>query len=174
MTAENIRLRSVFLFLACSQAVEQFKGQLSATFPTKPLSADVMLDQLLRKELGLLVRHWASRQIWSQLEANESDATQLNLSLLRLFTEGFKLPRDGSGLRYAELSTVADEANELGHRLTNALGTEHLPLLLELHKSMSGWREIILRVTDDALRLPTNQLTASVRAWAERAPESST
>ncbi len=174
MTAEDIRLRSVFLFLACSQAIEQFRGQLAATFPTKPLSADVMLDQLLRKELGLLVRHWASRQIWSQLETHEPQATQLNLSLLRLFTEGFKLPRDGSGLRYAELSTVSDEANELGHRLTNALGAAHQPLLIELQKSILSWREIILRATDDALRLPTDQLTASVRAWAERAPESPT
>ena len=72
MTAEEIRLRSVFLFLACSQAVEQFKGQLSATFPTKPLSADVVLDKLLRKELSMLVRYWATRQIWGQLEAQES------------------------------------------------------------------------------------------------------
>ena len=171
MTDEEIRVRSVYLFLACSQAVEQFKDQLAATFPTPPLSSKLLLDKLLRRELGLLFRYWTTRKIWERLEANEADAKSLNLALLRLFTDGLKLPKDGSGLRYAELSTPIEEVHELSHRMTNALGVEHPPLLTELQEGLFLWRDTVLQHTANAIELPLTELTASIQRWTARAPD---
>ncbi len=170
MTPEEIRLRSVYLFLACSQAVEQFKDRLVATFPSPPLSTVVILERSLRRELGLLFRYWTTRQIWQRLEEREADAKQLNLALLRLFTDGFRLPKDGSGLRYAELSTLAEEVQELSHRISNVLGMEHQPLLIELQGAILPWRDAVAKYTTDALELPLEQLSASIKDWAERSP----
>ena len=171
MTEEEIRIRSTYLFLACSQAVEQFKDRLVATFPHPPLSSTLLLDKLLRRELGLLFRYWATRKIWERLESNEADAKDLNLAVLRLFVEGFNLPKDGSGLRYAELSTPAEEARELGHRVTDALGMEYQPLLTQLQSGIVLWRDSILKHTIEALERPTDELTAKVKQWAARTPE---
>jgi len=171
MSPEEIRIRSVYLFLTCSQALERFAGQLASTVPTDSASAKLLLDKSLKKELGLLFRYWATRQIWEQLESNETDAKNLNLALLRLFTDAFKLPKDGSGIRYAELSTLAQETHELGQRLTHAMGMEH-PLLLEtLQGGILPWREAVTKHTANALVLPLEQLASSVKEWAERAPE---
>ena len=170
MTEEETRVRSVYLFLACSQAIDQFKDRLVATFETSPLSSKLLLEKLLRRELGLLFRYWTTRQIWERLDANEADAKNLNLALLRLFTDAFKLPKDGSGLRYAELSTLAEEAQELSHRITNALGMEHRPLLTELQGAILPCRDAVTKYTVEALDLPVSQLTASIKEWAEPAP----
>lgn len=171
MSLEEIRVRSLYLFLACSQAIEQLKDRLIATLPSAPSSVRLLLDKSLKRELGLLFRYWATRQIWSRLEANEADAKSLNLALLRLFFEGFRLPKDGSGMRYAELSTVNEETDELSQRITNALGTEHRPLVKELEGAILPWRDAVFRYTVDALELPIDQLSSSIKAWAERPPE---
>ncbi|MBI4340874.1 MAG: hypothetical protein HY598_01170 [Candidatus Omnitrophica bacterium] len=171
MTEEEIRVRSVYLFLACSQTVEQCKQRLIATLPTPPLSSRLLLDRAIARELGLLFRYWATRYIWERLGAEEADAKQLNLALLRLFTSGLKLPRDGSGLRYAEMSSVAEHARELGHRMTSAIGIEHPPLLAELQGTILAWREAVLRHTMEALQWPLEPLTKSIKEWAERRPE---
>ena len=171
MTQEEIRMRSVYVFLTCSQAVEQLKDRLVATFPSPTLSSKLLLDVQLRRELGLLFRYWATRKIWEQLEHDEPGATALNLALLRLFTEGLKLSKDGSGLRYAELSTFSEEVYELSRRLTNALGVEHQPMMETLHRDLLGWREAVLTHTLEALEQPLDQLTASVKQWAQRAAE---
>ena len=170
MTDEETRIRSVYLFLACSQAIDQFKDRLVATFDAVPLSSKVLIEKLLRRELGMLFRYWATRQIWDRLDANEADAKNLNLALLRLFTDAFKLPKDGSGLRYAELSTLAEEAQELSHRITNALGLEHRPLLTELQGAILPCRDAVTKYTVEALDLPVSQLTVSIKEWAEQAP----
>lgn len=169
MTEEEIRVRSIYLFLVCSQAVEQFKDRLAASLPSPPLSSKLLTERLLRRELGLLFRYWTTREIWQRLEADEADAKHLNLALLRLFTNDFKLPKDGSGLRYAELSTPAEEAQELSQRVTTALGVEHQPLLAELQGGLLSWRSAVLKYTADALERPLDELTASIKAWAERA-----
>ena len=117
-----------------------------------------------------MFRYWATRQIWRRLEANETDAKSLNLALLRLFFDGFRLPKDGSGMRYAELSTVNEETNELSQRITNALGAEHRPLVKELEGAILPWRDAVFRYTVDALELPIEQLSSSIKAWAERPP----
>ena len=175
MTEEEVRIRSVYLFVACAHAVEQCKDQLISTVPhTPPLSSTPLLDKLLRRELGLLFRYWTTRKIWERLESSEVDAKNLNLAVLRLFVEGFKLPKDGSGLRYAELSTPVEEARELSHRITDALGMEHQPLLAQLQGGIVSWRDSVLTHTIDALERPVDELTSKVKQWAERAPEAST
>ena len=170
MTQEESRVRAVYLFLACSQAIEQFKDGLAAAFPPSLPAAKPLLEKSLRKELGMLFRYWATRQIWNRLESREEDAKDLNLAVLRLFTEGFKLPKDGSGLRYAELSTLAEETRELSHRITNALGFEHQPMLEELHVAILHWRNAVTTYTTEALDLPLTELASRVKQWAEREP----
>ena len=170
MTSEEIRTRSVYLFLACSQALEQFARQLAATVPDDSPAVQRQLAASLRKELGILFRYWATRQVWERLESHDTDAKDLNLALLRLFTDAFKLPQDGSGIRYAELSTLAEEARELKRRLTQALGAEHQPLLDALEGGILPWREVIARHTEDAVSLPADRLAPSVKAWAGRPP----
>ncbi len=171
MSQEELRLRALYLFLACSQAVEQFAERLAATLPAQPLPAQVRLQQSLKRELGLLFRYWTTRQIWQRWDTREADAKQLNLALLRLFTDAFKLPKDGSGLRYAELSTLAEEVQELTHRITNALAMRHEPLLTELQSTILPWRDSVLKWTIDALEWPPEQLAPKVSEWAGRPPE---
>ncbi len=169
MIPDEVRLRAIYLFLACSRAVDQFKERLAATFPEQPLTARLVLDKALRRELGMLFRYWTTREIWNRLDRNETDAKDLNLALLRLFIDGFKLPKDGSGLRYAELSTPMEEVLELSHRITIALGMEHPPLLTELQAGILPWREKVMKYTRDALELPFEEVTAQAKAWARQA-----
>ena len=171
MSPEEIRIRSLYLFLACAQTLEPCTERLAAMVPTGSPAAKRLLDRSLKKELGLLFRYWATRQIWERLESSEADATHLNLALLRLFTDAFKLPKDGSGIRYAELSTVAEEAHQLGQRLTHALGREHPPLLEMLQGGILSWREAVIQHTADALDLPLEPLASSVKEWAGRPGE---
>jgi len=171
MNPEEIRIRSLYLFLACSQAVEQAAQRLMSLLPMAPAPSQRLTEQSVRRELGLLFRYWTTRRIWEQLGSSEADAKRLNLALLRLFIEGFKLPRDGSGLRYAELSTLAEEVTELGARLTNALGAVDQLVLTELAGGIAPWRDAVGRYTSEALERPTDELAANVRAWAGRLPE---
>ena len=168
MSPEEIRTRSVHLFLACARDLEAFAGRLAATMPAASPSAQRALDRSLKKELALLFRYWATRQIWERLDANETDAKELNVALLRLFTGAFKLPQDGSGIRYAELSTLAEEARELSQRLTHALGMDDPPLLGALQAGILSLREAVTRHTEDALNRPLDELASSVKAWADR------
>lgn len=165
MIQEEIRLRATYLFLACSRAIEQLKESLATHLPSPALRLKPLLEKPLRRELGLLVRYWTTRHIWQQWEANEAEAKQLNLVLLRLFTEEFKLPKDGTGLRYAELSTLDEELRELSRRITDAIEIEHQPLLGELQQGLSPCREAVLRHTVEALQLPLDQLQSRISAW---------
>ena len=168
MTDDEIRIRSTYLFLACSQAIERFAVRLSSTLPEPPSAVKPLWEKSLKKELGLLFRYWTTRQIWEHLEGEEAAAKALNLALLRLFTDAFRLPKDGSGLRYAEFSTLAEEVQELGHRITNDLGLQHPPLLAELRTATLPWRDAVAAYTADALERPLDQLAANVKAWVER------
>ena len=170
MSPDELRLRSLYVFLSCSQAVEQCKDQLIATFPSPTLSTKLFLEQSLRRELAMLFRYWMTREIWERLETNEEDAKHLNLVLLRLFTNAFRLPRDGSGLRYASLAMLSEEVLELSHRITSAIGMEHQPLLAQLQSTIAPWRDSVIRYTADALTLPLDQLAAKVKALAELVP----
>ncbi len=170
MTPDEIRVRSTYLYLACAQAVDQVAGRLASTLPPSTPPASGALLRSLRRELGLLFRYWTTRQIWRQLEAEEVDAKDMNVALLRLFVDGFKLPRDGSGLKYAELSTAADELHELSHRITNAIGQERRELLAELPGVILPWRDAIATYTSEAVALPLDQITGRVRELAGRLP----
>ena len=168
MTQDEIRVRSMYLFLACSQAIEQFTARLVATIPPPDPLRKSSVERSLRRELGLLFRYWASQQVWERLESSETDAKDLNLALLRSFTEAFKLPRDGSGLRYATLSSMHEEVQELGRRITDALGLSDKALVTELESAILPWRDAITQYTSDALETPLEQLATSVRALVER------
>ncbi len=167
MTEEEIRVRSVYLFVSCAQLIDRCKGRLIALLPVPSLSSKVLLDKAITRELGLLFRYWGTRSIWEKLSGDENAAKQLNLALLRLFTSGLKLPKDGSGLKYAELSTLPEEVRELSHRMTMAIGSEHAPLLAELQGSIAAWRVEVLLHTADALQNPLDQLTGRIKALAE-------
>lgn len=164
MEAEEVRIRSLHLFLACSQLVEQFTDRLLLALPSPTLSVQVTARKALRRELGLLFRYWTTRQIWQRLDRREADAKQLNLTLLRLFTQAFQLPRDGSGLRYAEISSPGDELAELTQRLGNALGAEHPPLISELQAGMLPCREAVFASITASLERPFDELAAEVKA----------
>lgn len=166
MDLEEVRLRSLYLFMTCSRTVSAARARLLATFSSPPLSSTVMLERSLTRELGILFRYWTTRQIWDRLEDAEEDAKQLNLASLRLFTEGFKLPKDGSGLRYAELSNPSEEVKELSQRMTAALGMEHQPLLDELQAGILAWRDEINRCTKDALELSVDQISIAMKEWS--------
>ncbi len=165
MTGEEVQVRARYLFLLCTRAVERCYQQLLAG-PTLASSAHgangALIHKPLRRELGILFRYWATRQIWQRWESNEADATQLNLALLRYFTDEFKLPKDGSGLRYAELSTLEDEVRELSRRIAVALNVDAGPLMTELHHSIAPSREAVVQSTIDALELPVAQLSNEI------------
>ncbi len=163
MDAEEIRWRSTYLFLTCARVVEQLAGRLIATFPDPPLYLKLTMERSLKRELGLLARYWATRQIWEALEAKEADAKQLNVAILRLFTQAFSLPRDGSGLRYAELATLGEQTRELHRRVVAALDREHAPLLAELQRAIGPSRELVAHHTTHALELPLERIIEQMK-----------
>lgn len=172
MHTEEVHLRSLYLYLGCARAVEEFQGRLLTTLPADTPATEQARCRVLRRELGMLFRYWTTREIWNRLEAEQHDAKSLNLRLLRLFTEGFRLPRDGSGLRYAELMTPAEEVHELSYRITNALGMSHPPLLEMLHSGILPWRDMVMRRTRDALDFPLEKVRQSVREWMAKVEDS--
>ncbi len=166
MTDNEIRIRSLYVFLACARALEEVQRHLATMLPAGDYPVKAMVEKPLRRELGLLFRYWTTRKIWEQLDANEADAKSLNVALLRLFTDAFKLPRDGSGLRYAELSTLTEEVRELSHRLTAAFGKPPEPLLAALYGSLSPWRETVAKYAADGVELPLSHLELAVKELA--------
>ena len=170
MGPEELRVRSLYVFLSCAQTIEEFKRRLAATLADQTPPVQRVFETTVKRELGLLFRCWVTRQVWERLESRELDAKNLNLALLRLFFEGLRLPKDGSGLRYAELSTVQEELVELSHRLTNALGSEHQPLLKELRAAMLPWRDAVATYTLEALELPLRELSVRVQALVKQVP----
>ena len=67
MGPEELRLRSLYVFLSCAQAIEEFRQQLGATLPAQAPPVQRVLETSLKRELGLLFRYWVTRQIWEQL-----------------------------------------------------------------------------------------------------------
>ena len=116
MTPDEIRLRSLYLFLNCSQTIEQLSTRLLEAIASSPESRRPLLVQLLKRELGLLCRYWATRRIWERLASNEADAKALNLALLQLqrerLTDHLLHPRPMAG-RHRKANRV------LGTRLGN-------------------------------------------------------
>lgn len=164
MTPEEIQPRSLYLYLACARAAGASTQRLLQTLPEAPL-ARAAAEKLVRRELGLLFRYWTTREIWQALETDEASAKLMNLALLRLFTDGFKLPRDGTGLRYAELSSAAEEVRELAQRLGTALGSLPEASMTELQSGILPWRDAVLQHTREALELPLPRIQDAVKTW---------
>lgn len=154
MTSEEIRLRSLHLYLACSYAAVKFRDSVldelrEAGYEVNQEAADIVL-----KEVGILFRFWTTRQIWERLVENEGDAKSLNFSLIHLFNRGFKLPRDEIGERYAQISGTVEEVKEFGYRICNALGTKEFILALKLNASCPAWLKAVLQYTQNAIEWP--------------------
>lgn len=163
MTQGEIGTRCAYLFEACFDLLESIRAEFAAAVPSPSPQERRMLDKAVTRELGLLFRYWATSHIWRQCESNETDARHLNLAVLRLFTDQLKLPKDGSGLRYAELPPT-DEEGELGRRISQATGIASAPLLRIVHGSIESWREVLTRHTAEAVELPVGDLAARTRA----------
>lgn len=159
------------MFLACSQVIDTSQAQAGRAVPEAPETGRLLFQKTLRRELGLLFRYWATQHIWKALERCEADATNINLALLRLFFEGLRLPKDGSGLRYAQLFTVPEQIQELSHRLNQSLGTGGDAVLKQLQDDLPAWRAEVIKHTTDALGLSIEELSAKIKRWAEREPE---
>ena len=154
MTPEEIQVRSGYLFLTCSDAIETAKQRLVPLVTAFPSPPAPRWERALARELTLLFRYWATREIWERLESDEAGAKGLNLALLRRFTDDDKLHQDGSGLRYAELSTIDAEARELNRRMASALGVNPQWLADALQGAITGWRETVAGRTREALEVP--------------------
>ncbi len=126
-------------------------------------------ERTLRRECGMLFRHWAARAVWENV-LDDADATQVNLELLRLCTAGFKLPKDGSGLRYSELGTAEEEGREFWHRLTHGIGVEGAGLLGTVERSLPGWRRDVAAAVERALAQSLTVLEAEAKAWTQQIP----
>ncbi|HEX9780833.1 MAG TPA: hypothetical protein VGB20_06445 [bacterium] len=168
MTDDEIKVRTVHLFLSCVRYVEDAAKRLAGATCAATPGSTALVERALMRELGILFRYWATRAIWERFEEQDALATRLNLALLRLFTNEFKLPKDGSGLRYAGLSGPVEEARELYHRLTNVLGEDRKPLMAEIQARFLHWREDVLAQSHEALDRPVEELESSVREWIER------
>lgn len=169
MTDHELALRALYLYFSCSRQVERSLGMLLAALPASGRIEAGIQERTTRRECGLLFRHWASREIWERMD-EDAQATQLNLELLRLFTNGFKLPKDGSGLRYAELSTLEEELREFWHRLTRALGVEDTRLLGLMERSAGEWRSAVAEAAGQALQQEFSLIEAEVKEWTQAAP----
>ena len=163
MQAEELQARSGHLCAVCLETAQQCAEQLSGVLPASLGRSESELRRLMLRELGLLFRHWATREIWQRLDADQASATALNQAVLRRFVEAFKLPRDGSGLRYSSLGSIGEEARELSTRLTFVLGVEHQPLMRQLQAGIMAWREAVLRAVEQTLTLSREQLASPHR-----------
>lgn len=166
MTDQELRLRALDMYLSCSRVVDQALRYLLPALPASGKAEAVSQERTARRECGMLFRHWASREIWDRVE-QDKDATQMNLELLRLFTNGFKLPKDGSGLRYAELSTQEEELREFWHRLTHALGVEETRLLAMIERAADEWKQAVMQAAERMLTQPIAVIEAEVREWTQ-------
>ncbi len=126
-------------------------------------------ERAVRRECGMLFRHWAARAVWENV-TDDADATQVNLELLRLCTAGFKLPKDGSGLRYAELGSPEEETREFWQRLTHSIGLEGTALLGTVERSLPGWRRDVAAAAERALEQSLSVLEAEAKAWTQQIP----
>ena len=172
MTENEIRIRSLYLFLACSQAIDRCKERLACFLPATTPSIEPLFEKLVKRELGLLFRYWATQRIWKALETNEEDAKNFNLAVLRQFFDGLRLPKDGSGLRYAELLTLPEQVTELSRRVDYSLSHINVETLLkELQQELPAWHASVMNYTEEALSLPMDRLAGAIKTWAERTPD---
>lgn len=163
---QELHLRALNMYLACRLLVDQALRSLLQALPSSGRAEAIVQERAARRECGLLFRHWAAREIWQRVES-DGYATKLNLELLRLFTAGFKLSKDGSGLRYSELGTQEEELREFWHRLTHGLGIEETRVLSLIEQLAGQWKEGVVRAADRMLNQPMPVIEAEVREWTQ-------
>jgi len=169
MDEKDIRLRSLYLFLVVAEAVDHYKERLlSEVAELKAAGQGGSFNASLRQEVALLFRHWAARSLWKRLEARADEATRINQRLLRLFTEGFKLPRDGSGVHYAALLTLEEEGVVFSERLFNTLALARKPSAGMCLPLIDQGRETVLEHCVAALTWPLERLTKAIEAMSEK------
>ena len=171
MNDNERRLRALHLYFGCSRLADAALRQLLPALSSANRAEALASERTLRRECGLLLRHWAANALWEKVLDN-TDATQLNLELLRLCTSGFKLQKDGSGLRYAELALEEEEAREFWHRLTQHLGIEDTRLLSRIEAALPAWKRDVIEAVDRSLAQTLSVLEAEARSWTEQAPPS--
>lgn len=159
MTDKEIRLRAEYLYIACCYAaVKEITDSIIDTLKSSKIIVDDTVKEVVLREVGILFRFWTTRAIWESLIEDENDAKRFNFSLFRLFNSGFKLPKDDSGIRYAQISGTVEEVKELGRRICNALKLECAITMFEINIGISHWLELILKFTKDAVELPVEQI----------------
>lgn len=166
MNEAEARLRALYLYSNCDRILDEALERIrpltvGQTMESRPAS------RTLKRELGMLLRHWCSRKLWEMLEAQETLATQFNLEFLRLCIRGFKLSRDGSGLRYAELSSLQEELRECAGRLQQALGGDKETFARILEENGSGWNAGVCTAVDRSLTLSRETIDNQVRSWMQ-------
>ncbi|MBI2174313.1 MAG: hypothetical protein HYU33_03875 [Candidatus Omnitrophica bacterium] len=162
MSTQEIQARARYLFLTCVQMVDRVKERLVSLLPESVQSNAAALEVSLRRELGLLFRYWATQQIWQRMALQEKEARMMNIALLRLFTEELKLPRDGSGLRYAQLGSLIEETREFKKRVGQLIGFEYPPLTAQLEGALLVLREELERRVAEALQMPLEDLSRAL------------
>ncbi len=169
MNEKEVRLRTFFIFVKSTELFEAVQKELVTLLEGQAQVNEHRLNHAMRREGGILFRYWSTRFLWDALSDDDETAKQLNLRLLRLFSENFDFPRDGSGLLYAELSTPFDEAREFIRRLNKQLDIEDLETLREfVQKEFLGWREQILAVTQEAIEADLEVLETAASGWVQR------
>ena len=167
MTDEEIRLRALYVFLGCQQAIDDYATRLLESLPAAS-EVQLPVEKMVTRELGLLFRYWATQHIWKVLET-EHDAKNFNLAVLRQFFDGLRLPKDGSGICYAERLTIAEQTSELSKRLSNQIGIQAESLLEEFQHEVPAWHASVINYTEEALHIPLERLQSSITEWAKRA-----
>lgn len=158
MTGEEIRVRSLYLYVACSYAAVKLQAHVIEEIRRLKMSFDRKQEEQIFKEVGILFRFWVTRQIWENLVQEEADAKSLNFATFDLFNKGFKLPNDESHVRYGEISGRVEEVKEFGLRVCGILNQKDPELLLMLSTMTSEhWFPVILQYTKDAVEQPFEQ-----------------
>lgn len=169
MDDREVRLRTFYVFVKSAELFESIEESLSGLLEAGDRANPHQIRHLLRRETGILFRYWATRYLWDALDQDEEIAKRMNLSLLRIFAENFEFPRDGSGLKYAELSTPYDEAREWIRRLNKQIPIDDLEGLRQwVQKDFLQWRQRILDFTQESLVADLEWLQAAADQWVQR------
>lgn len=168
MTGEEIRLRSLYVYLGCAYAAVKYRDQgLLPILQEANVETNERVKDLVLREIGILFRFWSTRQIWEREVANESDAKSLNLALMQLFNVGLRLPKDNSGVEYAQASGTLGEVQKFGHRICKGLRGDDYTLALELNSTLPAWAKAVFQYVEDGVNLPLQQVQEVVGELAK-------
>ncbi len=168
MDSEEIRIRSLYLYVACSYAAVKLKEHIFAEMEKLGITSDEARKELVLKEIGVLFLFWTTRQIWERLVENEGDAKSLNVALAKLFHDGFKLPSDERRIRYAQVSGTVEEIEQFAFTVCDTLERHDAFLLVRLAVIYKHQFKLILQYTEDAVALSVSNIKECVDEMARR------